>query len=82
VRKGEDGERTVGFVDGALTPFRSGNDETWSQDVQRRATEVGIPARRAKFVSSHVEMKVAAMMIRKGRPYSESFSSCGGFVVL
>ncbi|MCP2255217.1 SCP1.201-like deaminase [Prauserella aidingensis] len=71
VREGQAGERTTGYADGSLTPFRSGNDDTWSPAIRQRIVELGLPARRASFLASHVEMKVATMMITTGRRHSE-----------
>jgi hypothetical protein len=72
VREGRPGEKTVGYVDGSLTPFTSGRDGTWTPAIERRLADLRIVSRRtANFVSSHVEMKVATMMITQGRKRCE-----------
>ncbi|TDD40295.1 DddA-like double-stranded DNA deaminase toxin [Saccharopolyspora elongata] len=72
VQEGKPGEKTVGFVDGSVTSsFVSGIDQTWTPAVLARAREVGISRHFARFVSSHVEMKVAAMMTQTGKQHSE-----------
>ncbi|MGW5789130.1 DddA-like double-stranded DNA deaminase toxin [Saccharopolyspora sp. NPDC003752] len=72
VREGKAREKTVGFVDGLVTSsFVSGIDQTWTPAVLARAREVGISRHFARFVSSHVEMKVAAMMTQTGKQHSE-----------
>ncbi|TDD34650.1 DddA-like double-stranded DNA deaminase toxin [Saccharopolyspora elongata] len=72
VREGEAGEKTVGFVDGSVTDkFVSGRDQTWTRSILARAREVGLPPHLARFVSSHVEMKVAAMMTQTGKQHCE-----------
>lgn len=66
------GEKTVGYVDGALGErFTSGYDDTWSSDVRDHARKLGVGSRLARILSAHVEMKVAMMMILRGRQHSE-----------
>lgn len=68
VREGDRGEKTYGYVDGALNMFVSGLDGTWTPLIERRLTELGVATSRVvKVVRSHVEMKVATMMIQQGR---------------
>ncbi|MEV5542775.1 DddA-like double-stranded DNA deaminase toxin [Saccharopolyspora shandongensis] len=72
VQEGKAREKAVGFVDGSATSsFVSGIDQTWTPSILTRADEVGISPRLAEFVSSHVEMKVAAMMMQTGKQHSE-----------
>ncbi|WP_139273997.1 DddA-like double-stranded DNA deaminase toxin [Saccharopolyspora flava] len=71
VREGQ-GDRTVGYADGAVgQPFTSGHDQTWTPLILERARAVGLPARFAGLLGSHVEMKVATAMIQRGRRHSE-----------
>ncbi|MGP4016851.1 DddA-like double-stranded DNA deaminase toxin [Saccharopolyspora sp. 5N708] len=72
VREKEAAEKTVGYVDGSVTNrFTSGRDQTWTPAILARARSVGLAPRLAAFVSSHVEMKVAAMMLQRGQRHSE-----------
>jgi hypothetical protein len=81
VLEGQPGEKTVGYVDGSFTPFTSGRDGTWTPLIERRLAQLKIVSRRtANFVSSHVEMKVATMMITEGRRTCHvviNHSACG-----
>lgn len=71
VRELQPREKTIGYVDGALIPFTSGIDGTWSPSIVRRLTELGVRRLKADYLRAHVEMKVATMMIQEGRRHSE-----------
>ncbi|SDL21613.1 SCP1.201-like deaminase [Lentzea albidocapillata subsp. violacea] len=59
--------KTVGYVSGAPGKFVSGEDDTWTPEIVRRMHELGIGSLRSRrFLSAHVEMKVATMMVMQG----------------
>ena len=68
MREGEYGEKTHGYVDGALDVFISGLDGTWTALVEQRLADLRVTTSLVvKRVRSHVEMKVATMMILESR---------------
>ncbi|HEX3784001.1 MAG TPA: DddA-like double-stranded DNA deaminase toxin [Pseudonocardiaceae bacterium] len=81
VRERQPGEKTCGYVDGRLTPFISGRDGGWTPKIEDRFAKLQIVTREfADVVKSHVEMKVATMMIEEQRQHSElviNHSTCG-----
>lgn len=70
VREGQ-GDKTVGYVNARLTPFVSGRDGSWTPMVERRLERLRFAEDLADFISSHVEMKVAIMMITCGMRVAE-----------
>lgn len=56
----------MGYVSNQLTPFTSGRDGSWTPIIECRLDQLRVPEELAEFVSSHVEMKVATMMITCG----------------
>jgi hypothetical protein len=81
VREREPGEKTCGYVDGRLTPFISGRDGGWTPKIEDRFAELKIVTKEfGDVVKSHVEMKVATMMIHEQRQHSElviNHAPCG-----
>jgi hypothetical protein len=81
VRAGTADERTVGrlMIGGRdMHTMTSGRDGTWSQDVLARLNELGI--RSTLRLESHVEMKVAQLMIQLGERQGEvviNHAPCG-----
>ncbi|MBK1786042.1 DddA-like double-stranded DNA deaminase toxin [Prauserella cavernicola] len=71
VRTGEGSDRTVGYVGGSFDRYVSGHDGTWSETIRQRAATLGFSPTNAKFLSAHVEMKVAAKMVLDGREHTE-----------
>ncbi|GAA1232671.1 SCP1.201-like deaminase [Prauserella halophila] len=71
VRAGQGLDRTVGYVDGVLTPLTSGKDGTWTPAVQRRLATLGLPAPTVQRLGHHVEMKAAEQLVMSGRQHSE-----------
>ena len=71
VRRGQPQQRTIGYTDGQLEQFTSGNDQTWSPYVQERLREHGTPLDVARRLKSHVELKVAARMVQRGQTHSD-----------
>ncbi|WP_169735416.1 hypothetical protein [Actinokineospora inagensis] len=45
----------------------SGYDDQWSVQAEKALVAAGIKRRNAHFLSAHVEVRVAAMMIATGR---------------
>ncbi|GLY52074.1 DddA-like double-stranded DNA deaminase toxin [Lentzea sp. NBRC 102530] len=64
--------KTVGYVAHAPIPFVSGRDDTWTSEIVRRMRELGIAtSSQRRFLSTHVELKVATMMVMQGRRHCE-----------
>jgi hypothetical protein len=61
-------ERTVGYVDGIPGPFVSGRDQAWTPAIEQRMAELGLSQYLARLLRSHVELKVATMMLMARRP--------------
>jgi hypothetical protein len=70
VREGK-GDKTVGYVNGLLARFTSGRDGAWAPIIERRMQRLGFDEDLADFVSAHVEMKVATMLIVRGHRLGE-----------
>lgn len=65
-------QKTVGYVAESAVPFHSGLDDVWTPAVARRMVELRIGSiQLVRVLRSHVEMKVATMMIAEGRKNCE-----------
>lgn len=73
VRAREPNEKTTGYADGEIgQPFTSGNDAVWSPVIEQRLRNSGEHIDVARRLKSHVELKIAAMMLARGRTHSEA----------
>ncbi|SFT60115.1 SCP1.201-like deaminase [Actinopolyspora lacussalsi subsp. righensis] len=71
-RRVRPGDKTVGYANGSFTDrFVSGVDHVWTPHIQERARGLGMSRWVIKALSSHVEMKVASMMIQRGQRNAE-----------
>jgi hypothetical protein len=81
VREGQRRDKTYGYVNGALTPLVSGVDGSWTPGILERLTQLQVVGDKlAEFVSTHVEMKVAMMMIERKMRHAEvviNHAPCG-----
>lgn len=61
------------YADGEIgQPFTSGNDAVWSPVIEQRLRSSGEAVDVARRLKSHVELKIAAMMLARGRRHSEA----------
>jgi hypothetical protein len=56
--RGRARQRTVGYADGSYNRYTSGEDGTYSPQIRRGLINAGFSPYSAKFLSSHVELKL------------------------